>query len=330
MIPLLKRLTLFKPCDYQGPKNLKHRRGYFEGWYYKFISPENRSLAVIPGISLNEKDSHGFIQTIDGAKGNSEYSRFSLKEVKFGDSPFSVNIGDNHFSKESINLCDRVPLTGRVEMSSLRPCPVSLLRPGIMGWYRYVPAMECYHGLISTGFNIKGKLTYTGQNINLTGGRGYMEKDWGTSFPQSYIWLQSNHFPQRNHSFMLSLARIPWLGRSFWGFLGYLDLGEEILTFSTHTASRVCQIKQDKDSLSLTVEGRANIFNDTLKKGESLKIRCSRTISGELSAPCSGSMERRISESIDAVVHLTLKRRGKEPLLLKGVNGGFEAVGKVT
>ncbi|MCK7537696.1 MAG: tocopherol cyclase family protein [Marinilabiliales bacterium] len=29
---------------------------------------------------------------------------------------------------------------------------------------------------------------------DFSGGRGYIEKDWGHSFPSAYVWMQSNHF----------------------------------------------------------------------------------------------------------------------------------------
>ncbi|WP_243392439.1 MULTISPECIES: tocopherol cyclase family protein [unclassified Mesotoga] len=30
--------------------------------------------------------------------------------------------------------------------------------------------------------------------IDLTGGKGYIEKDWGRSLPDAWIWMQSNNF----------------------------------------------------------------------------------------------------------------------------------------
>jgi len=48
------------PEIFQGHLN-KDR--YFEGWYFKYISQDGLvSFACIPGISLNKKDAHAFIQ----------------------------------------------------------------------------------------------------------------------------------------------------------------------------------------------------------------------------------------------------------------------------
>ncbi len=50
------------PILFQG--HLK-KRNYFEGWYYKQVTADQKtSLSFIPGVSLNKNDSHSFIQYI--------------------------------------------------------------------------------------------------------------------------------------------------------------------------------------------------------------------------------------------------------------------------
>lgn len=48
------------------------------------------------------------------------------------------------------------------------------------------------------------------------GGLGYAEKDSGTSFPRSYLWVQCNDF-LKSCSIMISIAHIPFCGSSFRG-----------------------------------------------------------------------------------------------------------------
>ena len=74
------------------------------------------------------------------------------------------------------------------------PWPVTLLSPGVMGWYRFIPFMECYHAVLSFNHTIMGHIKINGVNSDLNNGRGYMEKDWGSSMPSSWIWMQTNHF----------------------------------------------------------------------------------------------------------------------------------------
>jgi len=39
-----------------------HIAPYFEGWYFRMVSGNGRSISVIPGISLCKNDSHCFVQ----------------------------------------------------------------------------------------------------------------------------------------------------------------------------------------------------------------------------------------------------------------------------
>ena len=54
-----------------------------------------------------------------------------------------------------------------------------------MGWYAYLPIMECYHGILSMDHELSGELIYNGDFLAFNKGRGYIEKDWGKNFPTS-------------------------------------------------------------------------------------------------------------------------------------------------
>ena len=47
---------------------------------------------------------------------------------------------------------------GRLVFEGITPWPVSITSPGIMGWYAWVPKMECYHGVLSLDHRIQGDL----------------------------------------------------------------------------------------------------------------------------------------------------------------------------
>ena len=79
-----------------------------------------------------------------------------------------------------------------------------------MGWYAYVPTMECFHGILSMNHTLTGQLTLNNSKLNFDGGKGYIEKDWGRNFPKNWIWAQSNHFLDSELSVSISLATLPW------------------------------------------------------------------------------------------------------------------------
>jgi hypothetical protein len=88
-----------------------------------------------------------------------------------------------------------------------------------MGWYAYVPTMECFHGILSMDHALDGEIEFNGSHYDFVGGRGYIEKDWGRNFPENWIWAQSNNFSNNNLSITASLATIPWKNTSFAGFI---------------------------------------------------------------------------------------------------------------
>ncbi len=53
------------------------------------------------------------------------------------------------------------------------------------------PAMECYHGVVSMYHLLSGHLEINGDKVDFSGGKGYIEKDWGRSMPSDWIWIQA-------------------------------------------------------------------------------------------------------------------------------------------
>jgi hypothetical protein len=165
-----------------------------------------------------------------------------------------------------------------------------------MGWYSFVPFMECNHGIVSVNHDLNGEISINGNTIDFNNGKGYIEKDWGVSFPEAWIWIQSNNFDEHDTSFSFSIAKIPWMGRFFIGFIAFLYLNKRFYLFSTYNKSVVSVNTHDKSIIEITVINSKNI----------LKIRIIKNSFGDLRAPVSGEMSRRIKESIDSEVYLQL------------------------
>lgn len=288
---------LYNPGIFQG--NLK-RTSYFEGWYFKHVSGDlNYVYSFIPGISLTNNHSHAFIQIIDGITGMTEYVEYPLKEFTWNRKRLSVKVGKSLFTDNNILLdidSNNVKIKGEIEYTNLVRYPRRFFSPGIMGWYSFVPFMECKHGIISANHSLSGTIKSNGDTIDFTSGKGYIEKDWGISFPETWIWIQCNNFSDNATSFSFSIAKIPWLRKFFIGFIAFLYYDNKYILFTSYNNSSVYGIKQDKKTLSLTLENKEYV----------LKIRAVRKSSGELRAPSTGEMSRRIKESIDSDIHLTL------------------------
>ena len=235
---LLRLRATWQPDMYHG---WGRRERYFEGWYFKLVDPTRRTVfAVIPGISMGQDgEQHAFIQVLDGAACKSSYHRFDAHDFKPSAQGFSLQLGGNSFSSKHVVL-DLPGLRGRLDFEETTPWPKMLGAPGIMGWYSFVPFMECYHGVVSLHHQLRGQLEVSGKPIDFGGGLGYVEKDWGTSFPKAWIWMQSNHFEAHEKTcLMASVAHIPWLGSHFIGYIvGFLWEGK-LYRFATYTGAKM-------------------------------------------------------------------------------------------
>jgi hypothetical protein len=290
-------LKLFNPELFQG--NLKKKR-YFEGWYFKHVSKDlSHVYSFIPGISLSEADPHSFIQVINGISGKTCYITYSVKDFRWKKNKLHIEIGNSVFTDRFIYLDidnEEIKVSGRLEYSNSIEYPKTLLSPGIMGWYSYIPFMECKHGIVSVNHKVSGVLNIDNNVIDMNEGKGYIEKDWGSSFPEAWIWIQSNNFDNSDTAFTFSVAKIPWLGKYFPGFISFLYYDKRFFLFSSYNNSVLEEISYDGKTLSFTLRN----------SDSALKVTAVKNKSGELLAPVSGKMSRRIKESIDSVITVSL------------------------
>ncbi|KAB3535760.1 hypothetical protein F8154_05530 [Alkaliphilus pronyensis] len=319
---LLKKL--FNPEIFQGGFKKKN---YFEGWYFKLIDENtNNILAIIPGISYESKNekSHGFIQVFLGKENKTYYISFPTDNFSYSKDTFEISINKNYFSNNKIVLSLKssdCAIEGELSFTNIVPFPKSFLNPGIMGPFSFIPFMECYHGIVNIHHNIKGALLINGINTSFDNGYGYIEKDWGTSFPEAYIWLQSNHFAEKDVSVMFSIAKIPWLKRHFIGHISFLRIGDSFYRFATYTGAIVKSINISN-----------NMLEATIKDGKGcLQITAYFSNSSILLAPQNGVMKRDILESITAKVYVKLSdNKGNIIFEGEGANTGLEMVGDLS
>ncbi len=319
-------LSPWRPAAYHG---LGKTRDFFEGWYYKNVTSGGaRACAVIPGVSLahDPAESHAFVQFADAARGRAHYFRYPLSEWIAHPTKFDFRIGPNEFRLDRIrlDLADGpVSVQGELTFRGMVSWPVRLFSPGVMGWYALVPTMECYHGVLSFDHRIEGTLAMDGETVDFNGGKGYIEKDWGASFPTAWIWFQTNHFDEDGVSLFGSIAKIPWRGRFFTGFLFGLWRRNRLYRFATYTGARVRRLDVDTERISFEVEDRRFI----------LEIRADRREGFDLPAPLLGTMSSKVNESLQAHVGVALfdKQDGPSRLVFRGLgrNAGLEFVGDI-
>jgi len=185
-----------------------------------------------------------------------------------------------------------------------------------MGPFSFIPFMECNHVILSMKHDIGAFLTINDKNYDFNNGIGYIEKDWGSSFPTSYLWAQANDFEKQNVSFFLSVATIPFSFFSFKGFICSFILDNKEYRFATYNGSKIINYKTSKNNFNIKIKN----------KDYTLHIYSNNQNSFSLKAPRCGSMEKEIFESIDSNLYVCLSKN--KEILFDGIskNAGLEIV----
>lgn len=259
-------------------------RNFFEGCYYKHQKGE-QTLCLIAGRTREEK----FIQVI---------TRDFSSQI-----PFSEG---NCFSKKGVILdihTEELNLTGKIRYEHLSP-----IRYDIMGPFRFFP-MECRHGIVSMRHELKGAVTLNGEKMDFTGGVGYIEKDSGTSFPKSYLWVQAVD-EYRPYTVMVSVADIPFGGIHFRGCICVIQCGGREYRLATYLGVRVLVCTKDR----LLLKQRSYTLEVKIREGSGFSLR----------APQQGQMKRTIRETAACPAEFIFKKGEKIIFHLYAPNASFE------
>ena len=317
---MFKRLNaFFNPQQFQGWGKTS---SYFEGWYFKFLNADASSaFAVIPGIAMDKNgNKQAFIQILDGRAKSAVYHKYHIDSFNPTPGKFIVNIDDNIFSEKLIQL--NLPgFKGELKFNGNVAWPKSFFSPGIMGPFSFIPFMECYHGIVSMDHSIDGNLIVNDVLIDFNAGRGYIEKDWGRSFPSAYVWMQTNHFSAPGISLKTSVANIPWLGSSFVGFISGLWLHDRLIQFNTYNGTTLRKVHINEETVSIVMKNNKH----------ELSIFAHRDQATSLASPINGLMDGRIEESMSSIVEIELIETNTRKLVFsdKGYHAGLEVAGDI-
>lgn len=277
------------------------------------------TLSLIPGISLNRKNPHAFIQVIYklNQKVITEYLTFKVEDFKYNFKDNLLEIGKNKFS---LNLVDMsysdkdLKVKVSIKIENLLPIKTNFIQPSIMGFFHYLPFMECKHDVVSMNHEVFGEAEFNDKTIDFTNGKGYIEKDFGRSFPISYVWIQSNNFNNNTASIMFSYAKIPYLGLKFNGFIANLCFSGNEYRFATYNFSRV--------KLKLKTEN--HVIFEVRKRKYLLVVDAVNSKTVNLASPKEGIMDHYIKEGLSGEVRVMLYKKDKLLFDEIGSNAGIE------
>jgi len=316
---------LWHPEMFQGRGR---RASAFDGWYFKVVDADERFVrAIIPGVWMDRDPAkqYCFIQILDGRTGRTSMHRYPFEQFWSSRERFDIVCGHSRFSLSSLQLDINQPdlhLTGELHFTPPEGWPVRPWAPGAMGPLAFLPFLEGYHGITSMDPRITGKLSFDGDDVDFTGGKGYMERDWGSAFPRSWVWTQSNHFDEDHVCLTASIADIPLMGRILRGFIvGFLYQGT-LYRWTTWNGAQLAHFRRDDEHAEFTVVSGARVLEVWSGGGSGM---------GQVFAPRTGAMVKMLVEELNAVVQVRLLERhaGGDTLLFegRGRNGGLEISG---
>ena len=287
---------------------------FFEGWYFKIVdATATYALAFIPGISRSEdtRDHHSFIQVINLVNHSYHYYRYSIDDFYSNNRHLKINIGINEFSFNKIYV-NLEQIHGILYLGSPTKWPDSKLNPGSMGIYNHLPFMECYSQVCAIDGDIEeGHLKINGQVIDFSNGKYYIEKNWGKSFPTSWIWVQSNNFEDHRATVTCSLGIVPFpLIKEFRGFLIGVTVDHKFYPFTTMNNSKLNITVCDRDIILCATHDNLQLILKTKSKPEDF-VECY--------GPKNGKMSPILEETLKGEVEMTLMNTKKNLLIYHGI-----------
>ncbi|MCL2697356.1 MAG: hypothetical protein FWE74_04670 [Oscillospiraceae bacterium] len=251
----------------------------FDGYYFKHENG-SKTIAFIIGKAAGSR----FIQVVTDEKA---YWFDGYGKCRFSDKGALIDIGG---------------IKGCISYGQLTP-----IKYDIMGPFKYFP-MECRHGIISMRHELCGRVSVGGEEINLDGGLGYIEKDSGISFPKSYLWLQCNFV--QNCSVSLSVADIPFYGLRFRGCICVIHYKGREYRLATYLGVRILRCSSKEIILQQGKE--LLIVNISPRKGH------------DLPAPQRGRMSRFINECLACPVRIRFYSEGERVFDFSSERASFE------
>lgn len=298
---------------------INKKKSYFEGWYFK-QQMNGFAIAFIPALHIDgEGKKTASIQVIV----NDFSHNFLFKGEDFSASRdrLYVKIGKNIFSEEGIriNLKDDSSQIKGV----LRYTKFKKLKSDIMGPFSIVPFMQCSHGVLSMMHTVKGSLCVNGVTHDFTGAAGYIEKDYGNSFPSSYFWSQCSDWTgKQDCSLMAAAAKIPIGIISFRGCICAICYHGKEYRLATYLGARIK--RQSKREIRIRQGGYDLLIRRIDEESEAPDQAGEKDHS--LFAPSEGSMNRIIKENISCKVQYRFRHKKKLLFEFISEHASFESV----
>lgn len=286
------------------------KKNYFEGWYQRLTDENNNiNYSIIFGITKNEGDPHSFIQIFDGVKNESIYHRFEISDFYF--SKDTVFIKENYLSLNSMHLKTE-DLEINVLFNESKKLRKHLGSNSAMSYMSKWP-IGCFQEVVVVDGFFKGEIIISSilKNIN---GKTYLEKTYGTKFPEKWIWIQGNHF-NKDVSLTFAFGLVPILKWKVKGFITILNHNGNEYRFSSYNFAKMKIVKNYKSQVEIVLKKRRYKLVINAKLVKPVKL---------VGPSQQAAMDLKVFESINSLATLTFYKGKKVIFDTMGRSVGFE------
>lgn len=235
-----------------------------EEWYFKIMDAEHENMLAFT-IRNNRMgtNSEGILQLeriTNGERMVSTYSIYEMTNINNG-----IKIGNSSFTTKGIELnVDEAGLkiTGQIAISQLVNIKKSLLKPGIMGIYRYIPFLEFYFEMLALNSTVAGEIHVNNEVYHLDGGSCYIQKQWGERFPNIWLWSQSSGFSKHKDSaVMIAVARLKICFNYYTAFAVPVYYNDQVEVFSNYNGGQIAKLYRYKGYVHLIITQKDKLLD---------------------------------------------------------------------
>lgn len=228
---------------------LSARAPAFEGFYCKSAKSDGTTLVVICGYVKSGQHSHAFIQ-VSTQDSETCYFEYPIDQLKVSDEEFNFSINGHCFSKEGISINEKDCVIN-IKFEKFTAWKRSFFKPTVMGLLSYIPFVECKHDVTAPSLTISGKAQVGNNEVNFKNASGYIDKNWGASFPEKYFWGHVAGFSDSSISIQFAKGCPKWLLWKVPVYIGFLRIDGKTHTFSSVKSGKLTMINVGHREISL-------------------------------------------------------------------------------
>ena len=242
----------------------QNRNEQFKEWYFKALNITQQKMIIgkitIKGVEDQNDGTCRLIYNMNGEEKEGVLSIHNIKTNKYG-----MSWADNMITKDKVQLDIKertLSIKGELGIEGIVDAKQSFIKPGIMGYYQYLPRLEFYQDILVLQGKIKGMLCINGEEVDLSGGSYYLQRQWGNKYPNVWLWTQCNGFKKKkNLALTVGIARLKLWFNYYTGFAVPIYYDNRVEVFSNYNGGHIAKLYRYKGYVHLIVTQKDKLLD---------------------------------------------------------------------